>query len=94
MVDGVPTLDPNNVYVFRDFATVSNVFIVGNGQADLYEVQEVPHGTLSHRWYKSEGLKKHAVSMSTHLPVTRNRVTKSIPYSTCCTEWAVMKTNG
>ena len=58
MVDGVPTLDPNNVYVFRDFATVSNVFIVGNGQADLYEVHEVPHGTLSHRWYKSEGLKK------------------------------------
>ena len=58
MVDGVPTLDPNNVYVFRDFATVTNVFIVGNGPADLYEVHEVPHGTLSHRWYKSDGLKK------------------------------------
>ena len=29
MVDGVPTIDPNNVYVYRDFATTSNVFIVG-----------------------------------------------------------------
>jgi len=87
MVDGVPTLDPNNVYVFRDFATVSNVFIVGNGQADLYEVHEVPHGTLSHRWYKSEGLKKNTAHqclyacrlrgigqqrVSRTLPVTRN----------------------
>lgn len=34
MVDGVPTIDPNNVYVYRDFATTSNVFIVGNGKAD------------------------------------------------------------
>ena len=57
MVDGVPTLDPNNVYVYRDFATLSNVFIVGNGQADLYKVNKVPHGTLSHQWYHSDGLK-------------------------------------
>ena len=56
MVDGVPTIDPNNVYVYRDFATVSNVFIVGNGPADLYKVNKVPHGTLSHRWYHSDGL--------------------------------------
>lgn len=56
MVDGIPTIDPNNVYVYRDFATISNVFIVGNGQADLYKVNKVPHGTLAHRWYTSEGL--------------------------------------
>lgn len=58
VVDGVATTDPNNPYVFRDFATLSNVFIVGNGQADLYKVNDVPHGTLTHRWYDSESLGK------------------------------------
>lgn len=56
VVDGVATADPNNPYVFRDFATISNIFIVGNGQADLYKVNNVPHGSLSHRWYPSESL--------------------------------------
>ena len=41
MVDGVPTIDPNNVYVYRDFATVTNVFIVGGGNADLYIVRDI-----------------------------------------------------
>lgn len=58
VVDGVATTDPNNPYVFRDFATISNVFIVGNGQADLYKVNDVPHGSLTHRWYDSKGLGK------------------------------------
>jgi enterochelin esterase-like enzyme len=56
MVDGVSTIDPNNPYVIRDFATLSNIFLVGNGQADLYAVKEVAHGTLSHRWYHSNAL--------------------------------------
>ena len=56
MVDGVATIDPNNVYVYRDFATTSNVFIVGNGKADLYKVNKVPHGTVSKRWYHSDAL--------------------------------------
>lgn len=57
-VDGVATTDPNNPYVYRDFATLSNIFIVGNGQGDLYKVQDVPHGSLTHRWYESKGLDK------------------------------------
>jgi enterochelin esterase-like enzyme len=56
VVDGVATTDPNNPYIFRDYATISNVFLVGNGQADLYKVQDVPHGSLTHRWYDSRGL--------------------------------------
>ena len=56
MVDGIPTLDPNNPHVYRDFATITNVFLVGGGQADLYAVNDVPHGTLSARWYHSDGL--------------------------------------
>ncbi|MGE4587321.1 MAG: esterase [Mangrovibacterium sp.] len=56
VVDGVATTDPNNPYVFRDFATISNIFVVGNGQADLYKVNDVPHGSLTHCWYNSKSL--------------------------------------
>lgn len=56
VVDDVVTTDPNHPYVFRDFATISNVFVVGGGQADLYKVNDIPHGSLTHRWYDSEKL--------------------------------------
>ena len=56
MVDGIATIDPNHPYVFRDFATLTNLFVVGGGQGDLYKVQDVPHGTVSARWYHSDGL--------------------------------------
>jgi enterochelin esterase family protein len=55
LVDGVRCSDPNNVYQIRDVATVTNVFIVGGGQADLYKVNKVPHGTVARRWYNSPG---------------------------------------
>lgn len=53
MVDGVRTLDVNNVYVNRDVATITNMFIVGNGIGDLYSVNKVPHGTVIKTWYQS-----------------------------------------
>ena len=55
LVDGLRTTDPTNVYLIRDVASVTNVFIVPGGKADLYEVKEVPHGTISRRWYSSPG---------------------------------------
>lgn len=57
-VDGLKCTDPNNVYMIRDVATVTNVFIIGNGQGDLYKVNNVPHGTVSRRWYNSPGNEK------------------------------------
>lgn len=56
MVDGIATIDPNHPYVFRDFATLTNLFTVPGGYGDLYSVQDVPHGTVSARWYYSKGL--------------------------------------
>lgn len=56
VVDGLRTTDPNNVYLIRDVASVTNVFIVGGGQGDLYSVQDVPHGTVARRWYPSPTL--------------------------------------
>ncbi|TCK80788.1 esterase [Albibacterium bauzanense] len=58
LVDGFKTTDPNNVYLIRDVASVTNVFIVGDGKADLYQVNNVPHGTVARRWYDSPGNNK------------------------------------
>ena len=54
-VDGVRCTDPNNAFVVRDVANISNVFIVGGGKGDYYKVAKVPHGTVSCRWYDSPG---------------------------------------
>ena len=55
IVDGLSTTDPNNVYKIRDVASVFDVFIVGGGKADLYQVNKVPHGSVTRRWYDSPG---------------------------------------
>lgn len=56
VVDGLVTRDPSNVYMIRDVASVMNVFIIGGGRADLYKVNDVPHGTVSKVWYHSQTL--------------------------------------
>lgn len=56
IIDGLKTTDPNNVYMIRDVASVTNVFLIRGGRADLYKVNQVPHGTVSRRWYSSPKL--------------------------------------
>lgn len=56
IIDGFKTTDPNNPFIVRDVASVMNIFIVGGGQADLYKVNDIPHGTVTKRWYESPGL--------------------------------------
>lgn len=58
VVDGFMTRDPSNVHMIRDVASVTNVFIIGGGRADLYKVNDVPHGTVSKVWYHSPTLGK------------------------------------
>ncbi len=58
VIDGIKTNDPNNVYQIRDVASIFNVFIVKGGKGDLYSVNDVPHGTVSRRWYNSPSLSK------------------------------------
>jgi enterochelin esterase-like enzyme len=55
LVDGLRVNDPNNAFVSRDIATLTNIFLVGGGQADLYRVNKVPHGSVTRRWYDSPG---------------------------------------
>jgi len=56
IIDGFTTTDPNNPYIIRDIASITNYFIVEGGKADLYMVKDVPHGSVTRRWYDSPGL--------------------------------------
>ena len=56
IVDGLKMNDPSNVYMIRDVNTITNVFIIGGERADLYKVNDVPHGTVSKVWYDSPSL--------------------------------------
>lgn len=53
VVDGVETVDPNNVYTVRDVKSVQNMLLVpGDGSAE-YMVRDVPHGTVRQAWYRT-----------------------------------------
>lgn len=56
IVDGVKITDPSNVYLTRDISSLSNIFIIPGDYASNYEVNDVPHGTVSRVWYDSPGL--------------------------------------
>ena len=56
IIDGFRTIDPNNVFIVRDVASVMNIFIIGGGRGDLYSVNDVPHGSVTRRWYDSPSL--------------------------------------
>ena len=53
LVDGVKVTDPLNVYAIRDVSSTFSIFMVKGGIDGLYQVQNVPHGTVSKTWYKS-----------------------------------------
>ena len=52
-VDGLSVIDPNNVFVNRDVASLTSVLLVPGGRADLYAIHRVPHGSVSKVWYPS-----------------------------------------
>ncbi|RYF78177.1 MAG: esterase [Cytophagaceae bacterium] len=54
-VDGLRAIDPNNAHVIRDVANVSNALLIDGEFANLYKVNDVPHGSVSRRWYNSPG---------------------------------------
>ena len=56
IVDGLRMMDPSNVHAIRDVNSLTNIFLIGGGQADLYKVNDVPHGGVSHVWYDSPAL--------------------------------------
>jgi enterochelin esterase family protein len=56
-IDGVNSIDPNNVQVRRDGTRYQSFFIVPGPESDLYfNKNDVAHGTVTKIWYKSEVL--------------------------------------
>ena len=69
-VDGQRIVDPANSYVNRDISTLSNIFIISKGSGDkghLYQMNNVPHGTVSRVWYDSPTLGQQR-RMTVYLP--------------------------
>ena len=56
LVDGLKINDPSNVHRIRDVQSISDVFIIPGDRADLYKINDVPHGTVSKVWYNSPTL--------------------------------------
>ncbi|TDS16250.1 esterase [Sphingobacterium paludis] len=56
-IDGAIVNDPLNVYQIRDVSNTFNYFLTGGEQAQRYQVQDVPHGSMTRRWYNSPTLK-------------------------------------
>jgi enterochelin esterase-like enzyme len=57
-VNGVKTLDVQNVQVVRDGTRYENFVIVPGAASDVYAVKDVPHGMISKVWYPSPSLNK------------------------------------
>ena len=60
IVNDMKMLDPANVYINRDIASTTNIFIISSQKGDagdLYKVNEVPHGDVAKVWYDSPTLK-------------------------------------
>jgi enterochelin esterase-like enzyme len=57
-IDGVRTLDPGNPDVKRDGVRYDNILLIPGPESELYEVRDVPHGSVSFVWYNSRILKR------------------------------------
>lgn len=81
IVDGFKTTDPNNPFLIRDVASATNIFIIGGEHADMYKVNEVPHGTVARTWYDSPGLNmKRRITVYTPLGYEKSNETYPVLY--------------
>lgn len=55
-IDGVSAIDPKNAHALRDGVRYASMLIVPGEASEVFEVNEVPHGTLSKIWYDSPSL--------------------------------------
>ena len=56
VLDGVHALDPGNTLIMRDGIRYSSSLRVPGELAALYDINDVPHGTLHQVWYPSPSL--------------------------------------
>ena len=55
-VNGDTVIDPHNMWVNRDVASLTSVLLVPKAgeRSDLFAIHKVPHGTVSKVWYHSD----------------------------------------
>ena len=55
-VNGDSVIDPHNMWVNRDVASLTSVLLVPKAgeRSDLFAIHKVPHGTVSKVWYHSD----------------------------------------
>lgn len=56
IVDGVSAIDPKNGHALRDGSRYASMLIVPGEGSEIFEVNEVPHGSLAKVWYNSPSL--------------------------------------
>jgi len=56
LVDGIPVADPNNVDIFPNERFKRSLVDVPGDEPLIHAMQDVPHGKVTYRYYKSETL--------------------------------------
>jgi enterochelin esterase-like enzyme len=77
--DGVRMLDPGNVNVMRDGTRFLNFFEIPGPGSSLYEVANVPHGTVQQVWYPSPSLGMSERRMYVYTPPGYDKGTDRYP---------------
>jgi len=77
-VDGVKSVDPNNIMVVRDGTRNESMFMVPGEKATMYGVNDLPHGTLQKVWYSSATLGLTRL-MYVYTPAGYNESTEKLP---------------
>lgn len=55
-VDGVATIDPTNPHALRDGTRYASLLMVPGEGAELFQMNDTPHGNMSQVWYDSPSL--------------------------------------
>lgn len=93
IVDGLKINDPSNVHRIRDVQSVTDVFLIPGERADLYRINDVPHGTVAKVWYNSPTLGMDR-RLTVYTPPVMRPATNVTRSSTFFTVWAAMRTHG
>lgn len=56
IIDGIRAIDPRNAHALRDGVRYASMLIVPGDASEKFEINPVPHGTLSKIWYDSPSL--------------------------------------
>jgi len=56
VVDGIQVPDPSNIYIFENERFKNSLVDIPGDEPLIHSMQDVPHGTVSYRYYKSKTL--------------------------------------